>query len=255
MSWTTLKLVWERYGRTLLLVAVIGGSLALLGLVALSPPSRMGNVPFEHWYGNWRGVVLATVLFLAFLLGFARPRRRLEWRRVGLYTAFLISLFSEMFGVPLTIYLLASVLGVSPRTFGLHESHLWAYLLSQLGVVPLAQGVYMVMVLSVGLIALGVILIALGWHRVYRGKGKLVTDGIYGYLRHPQYLGLILIVVAFNIQWPTLPTLLMAPILIAMYIRLAWTEERELEERFGEAYRAYRRQVPRFWPRRWEGEV
>lgn len=253
--WGVFKAIWEAYGRTLLLGAVIVGSLTLFGLVALSPPSRMGNVPFEGWYGNWGGVVFTTVLFLAFLLGFARPRRRREWRGAGLYTAFLISLFAEMFGVPLTIYLLASVLGLAPRTFGLHESHLWAYLLSKLGVVPLAQGVYVVMVLSVGLLALGVILVALGWHRVYRGEGKLVTDGIYGYLRHPQYLGLILIVVAFNVQWPTLPTLLMAPILIVMYVRLAWTEEQELEERFGEAYRAYRRQVPRFWPWRWRSKV
>jgi protein-S-isoprenylcysteine O-methyltransferase Ste14 len=104
------------------------------------------------------------------------------------------------------------------------------------------------MVVSVALIAAGISLLALGWHRIYKGRGGLVTKGIYAFLRHPQYLGLILIVIGFMVQWPTLPTLLMAPVLIVRYLRLAEDEEQELESVFGEAYRGYRQRVPGFWP-------
>jgi protein-S-isoprenylcysteine O-methyltransferase Ste14 len=73
---------------------------------------------------------------------------------------------------------------------------------------------------------------------------------VYRYLRHPQYAGLILIILGFNIQWPTLLTLLMAPVLVVMYVRLARQEDRILEAEFGEMYRAYALEVPAFLPRR-----
>ena len=239
---------WRKYGRTSLLTAVLAVSFLIFLWVLRHLPGTMETVPHEAWYGNWPSVLLASGLFGVFLLGFLRPRRRAEWGNAGLTTAFLISLFAEMFGLPLTIYVLASTLRVPPQVFGLEESHLWAYLLDRLAVVPLAWGVYAVMVTSVGLIGAGVSLMALGWHRVYQGRGTLVTDGIYRRLRHPQYLGLILLVVGFNIQWPTVLTLAMAPVLIVMYVRLARREDQELAARFGYEFTAYASRVPAFWP-------
>jgi protein-S-isoprenylcysteine O-methyltransferase Ste14 len=106
------------------------------------------------------------------------------------------------------------------------------------------------MAISTGLIVTGLGLLAVGWATVYRGRDRLVTGGLYGWLRHPQYAGLILIVVAFNLMWPTLPTLVMGPILVTVYVWLARREDRELALRFGEAFRAYAASTPAFLPGR-----
>jgi len=130
----------------------------------------------------------------------------------------------------------------------MNESHLWAYALARLGLIPLHRGVYAVMADSIMLIAAGMSLVAVAWVTVYRGRDRLVTEGIYRWLRHPQYLGLILIIVGFNIMWPTLATLLMAPVLIVMYVRLARREDEELAARFGQAFRDYAARTPGFLP-------
>ena len=199
------------------------------------------------WYGNWRAVAFSVLLFSAFVVGLLRPFKRRDWRGLGLTEAYLVALFTEMFGVPLTIYLLGSVLGFKIGFSGL-EGHLWATLLDRLGVLPQAQGVALVMGGSTILILAGLALMAAGWWAVWRAKGALVTGGLYAWMRHPQYTGFILVIIAFLVQWPTIITLIMFPVLVAMYWRLARREDTELEARFGEKYTMYERQVPMFFP-------
>lgn len=217
-------------------------------VVGAAPGSH--NITFESWYGHWREALIVSAIFLLFLLGFVQPRRRAEWRSAGLSAAFFISLFTEMFGVPLTIYLLAPLLGLPASAFGMNESHLWAFALERLGLLPLYLGVYVVMTVSTVFVVAGLGLLGVGWATVYRGRDRLVTDGIYRYLRHPQYLGLLLIILGFNIMWPTVLTLLMAPVLIVMYIRLARREDEELAAFFGEAFLDYAARTPAFIPLR-----
>ncbi|MGH7325607.1 MAG: methyltransferase family protein [Candidatus Rokuibacteriota bacterium] len=145
---------------------------------------------------------------------------------------------------PLTIYLLTTLLGSLPvpQPFAHMSGNLWASLVlgSTMGT-PL-------MVVGGLLILAGTLSLRIAWRMLYRASGELVTHGPYAVVRHPQYSALFLIIVGALVQWPTIPTLLMAPALIVAYVRLAWREEREMEAQFGAAYWGYRRRVPGFIP-------
>ncbi|MCY4436680.1 MAG: isoprenylcysteine carboxylmethyltransferase family protein [Chloroflexi bacterium] len=200
------------------------------------------------WYGNWPAVILSVTFFSLFVVGFlvALPRR--DWRQTALGPAFLIALFTEMFGIPFTIYLLSSVFGFSIGLDG-SEGHLWAVALDWLGWVRLSVGVPMLKWGGSAVVLTGLVLMGWGWWRVYRARGALVTDGLYRHVRHPQYVGFVLVMAGFLIQWPTLITLLMFPVLLAAYIRLAANEDVYLERTHGDAFRSYRKNVPGWLPR------
>ena len=201
-------------------------------------------------YGLWPLVVLNTALFVLFAVSFFHPRSSRDWRAMGGFTAFLVALFTEMYGVPLTIYLLSGWLGSRfPLLRDTHAGgHLWNDLIGwtadpHLSPFHLASYVF---------IGGGFWLIAAAWRRLYDAAraGGLATTGPYARVRHPQYDGFLLIMIGFLLQWPTIPTLLMFPILVAVYVRLARSEEREVAAEFGDAWAAYAARTPAFLPRR-----
>ncbi len=197
-------------------------------------------------YGMWIVAAFNIGIFLFFILSFLKPRGDQEWRSMGVVIAFLVALFSEMYGFPLTIYLLTGWLGDAYpvlQPFNHKFGHLWVVLF---GGSTLAWAI--VMGLSLVLLIMGYMLLSKGWTQIHAAHGGLVTDGVYAYARHPQYTGLFLIIIGFLVQWPTLLTVLMAPLLIYAYVHLARAEERRAEEEFGKAYLEYARKTPAFFP-------
>lgn len=201
-------------------------------------------------YGLWPIVVINAAVFIIFAFSFSRPRTRRDWRSFGAFSAFLVALFAEMYGFPLTIYLLAGWLGSRYPGLDLlshNAGHLWETLLGWKGD-PHFNPLHL---LSNVFIGGGFILLAAGWDVLYKAQraGTVATSGPYAAVRHPQYAGFVLIMFGFLIQWPTLITLIMFPILVLMYVRLARREEREALAEFGEAYAGYRASTPAFFPR------
>jgi len=201
-------------------------------------------------YGLWLLVVINSAVFVLFAFSFYRPRTKRDWRSFGAFSAFIVALFAEMYGFPLTIYLLSGWL--SARYPGLdvlsHDAgHLWSTLFGLTGD-PHANAFH---VLSGLLIGGGFIVLATAWRVLYEAqrRGALATTGPYAYVRHPQYAAFILIMFGFLLQWPTLPTLLMFPVLVFMYVRLARREEREAAARFGDEYLRYASSTPPWLPR------
>lgn len=201
-------------------------------------------------YGLWEVALANSALFIVFAFSFTRPRTARDWRSFGAFSAFLVALFAEMYGFPLTIYLLSGWLGSRYPSIDLfsHENgHLLDTLLGW-GGDPHWTSLHL---LSDGLIVLGFLIVAFAWRVLYRAqrRGEPATSGLYSRVRHPQYVGFIVVMLGFLLQWPTIPTLVMFPILASMYVRLARREEREALEAFGEEYARYARATPAFLPR------
>lgn len=210
----------------------VGATGLLVGLghslVLLTGPLRSELLTIPR--GQWVLAAVSATVFLGFLL-LLPARLRRDWRSHGLYTAFVVSLFAEMFGFPFTVYILSSAVG-----WTLFEREFMTYMY-RLGM-PVGS------LVTLG----GMLLVALGWRELHRHKGDLVTTGIYRRLRHPQYLGLVLVVIGWLVHWPTLPGLLMAPFLVLGYVRQALREEAELARRYGPVYEAYARTTPGWIP-------
>lgn len=201
-------------------------------------------------YHLWSLVLINSAVFLIFAFSFTHPRTARDWRSFGAFAAFIVALFTEMYGFPLTIYLLSGWLArrYPGIDFLSHDTgHLWWTLLGG-GGDPHLNPIHL---LSNILIAGGFILLASAWRVLYEAQRTrgLAVSGPYARVRHPQYVAFVLILFGFLLQWPTLPTLVMFPILVVMYVRLARREEAEVMAEFGETYRRYMATTPAFIPR------
>ena len=194
--------------------------------------------------GTWEFTAVMVVIASWILYRYMAPQRWRGWARAGLIQAFIIALYAEMYGFPLTIYVLSGFLGLDIPW--LHQSgHLWATLFGWGH-----TGAMLEMLFGYAIVFFGISLLIEGWREVYQATQaeRLATTGLYGLVRHPQYTGIFLAIFGQLIHWPTIPTVLLFPIVVWAYYRLAKREEKEMIENFGAAYRNYQDSIPMFFP-------
>jgi methanethiol S-methyltransferase len=205
-------------------------------------------------YGLWLYAALNAALFIFFAWSFYKPLNARDWRSFGMYSAFIVALFAEMYGFPLSLYFLSGWLGTRfPEVDWL--SHEAGHVLEMLFGWRVNPHFGPFHIASFVFIFGGFSLLASAWPILYRAQrqGVMASSGIYARMRHPQYVGFVLIMFGFLLQWPTLITLAMFPILVAVYAGLARREERDCRERFGTAYASYAERTPAFIPRWGQG--
>ena len=200
-------------------------------------------------YGLWGLVLVNSVVFIFFAYSFYKPSTPRDWRSFSAFSAFLVALFAEMYGFPLTIYFLSGWLQSRYPSIDWF-SHDAGHLIEMVFGWETNPHFGPFHILSYLFIGGGFVLISAAWKALYDAQQRraLATTGSYSYVRHPQYVGFILVMFGFLLQWPTILTLAMFPVLTVMYVRLARSEEREARAEFGAAYEAYEAEVPAFIP-------
>lgn len=185
-------------------------------------------------------IVLASWFFWRYVM----PKSWREWAQAGIMQAFIVSFYAEMFGFPVTFYLLARIFGLDIRG-NFWDGNLWVYLTG------MREAMYVSMTIGFAVSALGVLLVITGWREVYRAhkQRQLATGGPYAFMRHPQYTGIFIVLFGEGVvHWPTVFSLTVIPIIVVVYVFLARKEERQMMKEFGDEYRAYQRRIPMFVP-------
>jgi methanethiol S-methyltransferase len=201
-------------------------------------------------YGLWGLAFVNAAIFIFFAFSFFKPETKRDWRSFGAFSAFLVALFAEMYGFPLTIYILSGWL--QSRFPGINWfSHDAGHLLEMMFGWRVNPHFGPFHIASFVFIGGGFMLISSGWKALHSAQQHhaLATTGLYARMRHPQYTGFIAVMFGFLLQWPTLLTLAMFPVLVVMYVRLARHEERDAIREFGDQYRQYMERVPGFVPK------
>lgn len=203
----------------------------------------------ENSYGLWSLVIINSAIFILFATSFVKPKTARDWRSLGGFSAFIVALFAEMYGFPLTIYLASGWLskkipGID--LFSHNSGHLFEDFFGwggdpHFGPFHIASYIFIVY---------GFMLLSKAWKVLHTAQrdGTLATTGLYARIRHPQYAAFVIIMFGFWLQWPTILTTLMFPILVFMYVRLARSEERESQASFGTAWDVYAARTPAFIP-------
>ncbi|MBU1142426.1 MAG: isoprenylcysteine carboxylmethyltransferase family protein [Firmicutes bacterium] len=197
---------------------------------------------FMDHFHQW-GAVIFFVFIYGIALAFLPFRQKMQRKPAATYFAFVLAFAFEMHGIPYSMYLIGSIIGRY-----LPVGILWGHTLyDYIG--------YLGLYLNIAFAILGLIMIIFGWQAIYhgywkhvKGTGHIVSSGIYKYIRHPQYAGLIMIAFGMLLGWATIPTLILFPLIVYMYVRLAKKEENDMINEFGEEYRAYMKKTKRFIP-------
>ena len=243
------------------LIIILIGALLYLSLLWLAPTlfSFVFNISAQDFppIGKikiWQAVfspvavflnIFALSLFGVFIIVGNKWKEKGTRLTAGIYSAFITALFIEMYGLNLSLFIFTSAFGSATL------DNLYSPLAMVIGFDAFRNLLFFPVLLPVSnmMIIIGMTLIIFGWTRIYRAKGQLVTNSIYAYIRHPQYLGFFLITLGMIVLWPVITTLIMWPFLFLLYRALAKKEEKRMEELFGEEYLKYKSEVPMFIPR------